>query len=182
MGKIMPLKQNFQLLAQYNQWMNTKIYDVISSISSDEISKDRGAFFGSILGTLNHILVGDLAWLNRFKRHPATFVSLEHIEELPIPSAINQILYSDFVELRKARKKVDDVFVALCEEVDDNSLETALPYKNMRGEKMNKRFSSVLQHVFNHQTHHRGQLTTLLSQMGIDFGVTDLITLIENEC
>lgn len=118
MGKIMPLKQNFRLLAQYNQWMNTKLYDVISSLSGDEIAKERGAFFGSILGTLNHIMVGDLAWLNRFRRHPRALVSLKDIEELPIPSAINQILYSDFVELRKSRQKIDDVFIALCNELD----------------------------------------------------------------
>lgn len=177
----MSLKQNFRLLAQYNQWMNSKIYELAAAIDSDELAKDRGAFFGSILGTLNHIMVADLAWLNRFKRHPVNLASLEGIQHLPLPSALNQLLFADFSALHQARKKVDEVFVALCDELNDTVLEAPLPYKNMKGDKMNKRFASVLQHVFNHQTHHRGQLTTLLSQMGIDFGVTDLLMLIENE-
>lgn len=177
----MPIKENFQLYAKYNQWMNSKIYPLVLPLSSDDLKKDRGAFFGSILGTLNHLLVADLAWLNRIASFPEKIEALVHMGEYPRPTALNQILFGDIHELYEIRKQIDDVFVALCAELDERHLEGSLTYKNMKGETMSKKLSLLLQHVFNHQTHHRGQLTTLLSQMGMDFGATDLLLLIDND-
>lgn len=66
----MSLKQHFDLLASYNQWMNSKVYEATSQLTATDLAKDRGAFFGSILGTLNHIVVGDTIWLKRFAQTP----------------------------------------------------------------------------------------------------------------
>ena len=172
---------NFTLLARYNQWMNQRIYAAAESLGEVELAQDRGAFFGSVLGTLNHILVGDTVWLNRFARHPAEFDSLAIMAELPNPDSLDQILYPDFKVLRSKRVDLDQVIVNLIEELTDQALNVTLGFNDMRGQPMQKSFTALLQHFFNHQTHHRGQVTTLLSQRGIDPGVTDLLELIPNQ-
>lgn len=177
----MPIKQNVELFAKYNQWMNSKIYALVIPLGKEDLNKDRGAFFGSILGTLNHLMVADLTWLNRIAQYPDHFDALLAIKEFPKPNALDQILYEDIHELHEARIRIDAIFIALCAEIEESQLEASLTYKNMKGDGMKKKLSFLLQHIFNHQTHHRGQLTTLLSQMDMDVGPTDLVLLIDND-
>jgi uncharacterized damage-inducible protein DinB len=177
----MSLQHNFNLLARYNQWMNNKLYQLASTLNADELVQNRGAFFGSVAGILNHLLVADLIWLNRFKQLTIQPKVLQSFDNFPSPTALDQLLFPDFKQMWNARQQVDTIFLTLCVELDQQQLQQVLVYKNMKGDSMRKPFSSVLQHVFNHQTHHRGQLTTLFSQMGLDVGVTDLLMLIDNE-
>lgn len=174
----MTLKQNFELLARYNQWMNAKLYDAASRLDNDALHSDVGAFFGSVMGTLNHLLVGDTIWLKRFTEHPATFRSLDRIRPMPHPYTLTQPLHTQLQELRDARDAMDEVIIDLSLEATDTAYDQPLTYTNMAGQTATKRFGQLMQHVFNHQTHHRGQITTLLSQAGIDVGVTDLSALI----
>src|SRR5690554_3984164 len=99
----MNLKNHFELLANYNQWMNAKVYDAATQLSADELAKDRGAFFGSILGTLNHILVGDTIWLKRFATHPSCKDSLRENTTLDNPTSLNQIIFGDIARLTEHR-------------------------------------------------------------------------------
>ena len=85
----MSLKSNFELMADYNQWMNKSIYKAASGLSNSELSKNRGAFFNSIIGTLNHILVGDIIWLKRFSKHPSQLKALDSVRELQSPQSLN---------------------------------------------------------------------------------------------
>jgi uncharacterized damage-inducible protein DinB len=154
----------FQRLSQYNQWMNEQLYFVCESIS-DEIRKaDRGAFFGSIHGTLNHILLADKLWLGRFQHQPFEVRSLD------------QELYADFAELRQSRIDTDQQIEAWVNSLTDEQL--AAPFKFISIAKT-REFVFPLWHVavhfFNHQTHHRGQVTTLLTQCGKNPGVTDFL-------
>ena len=171
----MSLMLNFQLMADYNQWMNDKIYETVASLTAEDLSEDRGAFFGSILGTLNHILVGDTIWLKRFAQHPSQFSSLKNLGSVPNPEALSEILFSDISELRGAREKMDEIIVNFVHEVSDSDYEYQLPYRNTEGKSSQRKFGFLVHHFFNHQTHHRGQLTVLLSQMGLDVGSTDLL-------
>src|SRR5690554_5695870 len=82
----MSLKDHFELLSNYNQWMNSKVYEAAAHLSATDLAKDRGAFFGSILGTLNHIVVGDTVWLKRFAIHPSCLNSLREVADLSIGS------------------------------------------------------------------------------------------------
>jgi len=177
----MSLQYNFSLLARYNQWMNNNLYQLASTLNADELLQNRGAFFGSVAGILNHLLVADLIWLNRFKQLAIQPKALQPLSDLPLPTALDQLLFQDFKQLHQVRKQIDVLFLAFIAELDDQHLQQVLVYSNMKGESMQKQLSSVLQHVFNHQTHHRGQLTTLFSQMGMDVGVTDLLMLIDNQ-
>jgi len=174
----MALKQNFELMAKYNQWMNTQVYSAAAALDNLQLREDRGAFFGSILSTLNHILVGDIVWLKRFSEHPKKFKSLEYLGSLPKPVALTEILHSDFNELQKTRIKMDDVIVRFAMEVSEEDYEFELSFNSMKGQPFNKNFGFLAQHFYNHQTHHRGQVTTLLNQLGIDVGVTDLVAII----
>ncbi len=177
----MSLLKHIQLMSQYNQWMNDKLYTVAAHLSDGTLSENKGAFFGSILGTLNHIVVADIVWLKRFSVHPANHSALDNIRKTPQPTSLDQILYSDFLELNTERKKLDEAIANWCNQVTDSDLSYHLSYKTMKGEPSVKVFGSIILHFFNHQTHHRGQVTTLLSQKGIDVGVTDLLVLIPNE-
>lgn len=171
----MTLKENFELMAEYNQWMNKSIYSAASQLSASDLAEDRGAFFGSIIGTLNHLLVGDTIWLKRFAEHPAKLKSLEHFHEVESPNALDSILHENFEELRQSRLKMDHLIREFSSELTDAVLLSSLSYKNTKGEPFTKNLGALVQHFFNHQTHHRGQITTLLNQVGIDVGVTDLL-------
>ena len=92
----MSLKAHFDLMASYNQWMNDKVYETAGKLSPAELAEDRGAFFRSILGTLNHLVVGDRIWLNRFAMHPPSTEVLSSISKLPHPTRLDQILFEDF--------------------------------------------------------------------------------------
>lgn len=175
------LKSNFELLARYNQWMNSSIYQSASQLGKAELDKDRGAFFGSMMGTLNHLLAGDTVWLQRFSAHEQPFQSLAHIHDLRTPTALDSILYAEFDSLWAARIHVDDLIIGFVDELTDNVLDSSLCFNNATGEPCKKNLGTLLQHLFNHQTHHRGQVTTLLTQAGVRVGVTDLVAMIPNE-
>ena len=171
----MSLKGNFELLARYNLWMNTKVYAAAAQMQKTDLNADRGAFFCSVFGTLNHILVADTLWLKRFEKHVAAFPSLRDMHSLPTPTSLAQHLYPELDELQRARAAMDTVIIELTVETTDRDYDTTLTYTNTTGQTFTKPLSTLVQHVFNHQTHHRGQVTTLLSQAGIDVGVTDLV-------
>lgn len=176
------LRDNFVLMASYNQWMNAKLYEAAGQLTASDLRADKGAFFGSVFGTLNHLCVGDRIWLRRFsKQHPANFSALHPIRELSLPAALNESLFESFSDMHAHREWLDGVIVGWVETLNEDDLQQPLSYTNTKGILFTKHFSYVLQHFFNHQTHHRGQVTTLLSQMGLDVGTTDLLTLIPNE-
>lgn len=177
----MSLKDHFAMLAAYNQWMNSKVYEAAGHLSAADLAKDRGAFFGSILGTLNHILVGDTIWLKRFATHPSCVASLREVADLPKPTTLDQIVFEDFGRLSEHRSWLDQRIIDWVAELSDGDLDVVLSYRNSKGIPANKRYSSLVLHFFNHQTHHRGQVSTLLSQAGVDIGVTDLLVQIPEE-
>ncbi|WP_143873734.1 DinB family protein [Catenovulum sediminis] len=177
----MYLKSNFELMADYNQWMNQNIYLAASNLRAGALSKNRGAFFGSIIGTLNHVLVGDIIWLKRFAEHPSELNSLNYVRTLDKPKSLDTILHHEFEALEITRSKIDLIIKDFTQELSNDVLSSNLTYSNTKGEMFNKNLGYLVQHFFNHQTHHRGQISTLLNQVGIDLGVTDLVARIPSE-
>lgn len=177
----MTLLSHIRLMAKYNQWMNQKLYEAAAKLPTEKLKEDKRAFFGSIIGTLNHIVVGDVIWLKRFSKHPANYVDLEPVCKIEYPESLEQLLFGNFDELSEQRQKLDEIIINWCDELSESDLHHNLQYKNMKGQLAVKVFSSLVLHFFNHQTHHRGQVTTLLSQEGMDVGVTDLLALIPND-
>lgn len=169
---------HLRLMAQYNAWMNAKVYDSAAKLSAQALNADRDAFFGSIIGTLNHLIVADTIWLKRFANHPAHPVALEPLRNTAMPAALNQILFPGLPALRAHREGLDATISDWVAGLIDADLEHVLHYANTKGVPAQKRFGTLLIHFFNHQTHHRGQLSTLLFQAGEDPGITDLLALI----
>jgi uncharacterized damage-inducible protein DinB len=165
-------------MAEYNHWMNIKIVEACESLDPGKISEDRGAFFGSILGTLNHLIVADTVWLNRFRSVFHTYRELEPIIDIPKPEALSSIVCSKLPDLKVHRELIDQVFLSFSKAVNDDDLLKSVSYKSFKGIASTKSCFNLLMHVFNHQTHHRGQITTLLSQFGVDIGVTDLLVIV----
>ena len=175
------LRSHVVLMAAYNEWMNVKLYEAAGKLPSQELVSDKKAFFHSISGTLNHILVADTIWLKRFAKHPSHHLALDSVRKLKTPLSLDELLFTDFGELFHQRKWLDRIIKDWAMELTGEDLSYALLYTNMKGIKAKKNFFSLIMHFFNHQTHHRGQVTTLLSQNGIDIGVTDLLALIPSE-
>jgi uncharacterized damage-inducible protein DinB len=169
------------LMASYNEWMNARLYEAVRGLPGDELVANRKAFFGSILGTLNHLVVGDTIWLKRFATHPANYPALEPIRNLPAPTCLDQLLFADIDGLSAHRKLLDQIIIEWARSIADRDLDHVLRYANTKGVVADRNYFSLVMHFFNHQTHHRGQATTLLSQAGTDVGVTDLLALIPNE-
>ncbi|UPW19015.1 DinB family protein [Agarivorans sp. TSD2052] len=169
------MKSAFELMAQYNQEMNLQVYTAAQQLSQQQLEQNRGAFFGSIFATLNHILVGDTLWLQRFAAHPRGFGCLADMSALPSPKALDAIIHTDLSRLAAAREAMDKVIVAFTQQLTEQDLQLNLTYLNSKGVAHCQLFGSLVLHFFNHQTHHRGQVSTMLSQQGIDLGVTDLL-------
>ncbi|MBC7685240.1 MAG: DinB family protein [Bdellovibrionales bacterium] len=165
-------------MAAYNQWMNEKIYAAAAKLPMGQFEAERGAFFGSLAGTLNHLLLGDTIWLQRFAAHPVRFDSLDAVRALPKPTGLAPDLTPPLERLLEQRQMLDAAITSWVGELRGEHLDQTLHYSRLNGERYAKRFGSVLAHFFNHQTHHRGQASTLLFQAGLDIGSTDLLVLI----
>ncbi|WP_368737878.1 DinB family protein [Massilia sp. CCM 8734] len=171
---------HLRLMASYNSWMNQKIVDAAATLPAHELAAERGAFFGSLLGTLNHLVAADTIWLRRFATHPARFGALDAVLALPAPGALDAVYSDDLAVLAAHRRWLDGLIEKWLAQLAEADLDHVLHYASTKGIRSQKRFGDLLLHFFNHQTHHRGQASTLLSQAGVDLGVTDLLMLIEN--
>lgn len=156
--------ERFELMAGYNTWMNERLYECASKLTDEERKADRGAFFGSIHRTLNHIMLADEIWLGRFTAKPIEAASLD------------QELHADFDALWAARRALDARIEAWVATLTEEALRGDLRYRRMSSpDEVSLPLGVAVQHFFNHQTHHRGQITTLLTQAGHDVGVTDVV-------
>jgi uncharacterized damage-inducible protein DinB len=156
--------------ARYNRWMNDKLYALAATLSDETRKRDCGAFFKSIHGTFNHILVADRVWLGRFKGAmlPPGFLGPGGIR------SIEQELYSDFEELRRERASTDEELYAWVTELTREQL--AAPFEYLRlGQKQTSPLWWLVAHVFNHQTHHRGQAHAMISSTRVAPPPLDLI-------
>jgi len=151
-------------MARYNRRMNERLYALCADIPDAERKRDAGAFFKSIHGTLNHLLLGDRVWMGRFLGKPF------------VPKSLDQELYRDFDELRAERSATDTTITEWAARLTQPVIDGELAYRSIVNPADRRMpMALAIAHFFNHQTHHRGQLTTLISQRGIDPGVTDLM-------
>jgi uncharacterized damage-inducible protein DinB len=173
------LVENYRFLARYNSWFNERLYDACGRLADDERRRDRGAFFGSIHGSLNHLMWADRMWLKRFAAQGVPFPSLtDDVLALPAGAVYGTVVCEDWTELRAQRARLDAAIEAWTRDMPADFPLRTIGYANTKGVRREHAAWQALTHFFNHQTHHRGQVTTLLSQAGIDPGATDLIALV----
>lgn len=153
----------FQTLARYNSWANDRLAAACAKLDDPTYYGDRPCFFGSIHATLNHLLVGDRAWLDRM------------VGTAPRTVKLDAILYDERNSLAMARAKEDARIIALSEQWSEKTLSQTLSYTTSAGEPTSAPMLLVLGHFFNHQTHHRGQVHDMLSHAGVEPPPLDLI-------
>ena len=147
------MKDWLHMLATYNAWVNRRLYDAVARLPDAAYRADRGAFFGSLHGTLNHLLIADLIWMHRFTG------------EGDEPKELDAILFEDFGALTRAREAVDARIVGYVESLDEARLGGSVRYRSTRTPaEIEQELTPLLLHFFNHQTHHRGQAHCLLTE------------------
>jgi uncharacterized damage-inducible protein DinB len=173
------LLDNYRFLARYNRWFNQRLYTACETLTDADRKRDRGAFFGSIHHTLTHLVLADKMWLQRFAAQDTAFADLAPaLLALPDGSDYTSNAYPDWLELKGEREALDTTMEAWLADMPPSFLQGTLRYINTKGVPRAHPTWQALTHFFNHQTHHRGQVTTLLMQAGVDVGVTDLIALV----
>ena len=158
------MKCHFAMLASYNSWANGRVYDAATALSDADYRADRGAFFKSVHGTLNHLLTADRIWMRRLT------------QEGEAPSRLDAILFDDLDPLHAARRAEDDRIIRYVEGLTEEALAGRIRYRTISNPAdVEQPLTSVLIHVFNHQTHHRGQIHALLTGLAGDAPSLDLI-------
>jgi uncharacterized damage-inducible protein DinB len=158
------MKQHFEMMAAYNKWANGRLYDAAAALPKEDLDRNMGAFFKSMLGTLNHLLATDRIWMKRFTG------------EGDAPTQLDVILYPAFATLRAAREAEDARirdWVGSLKEKELAGRFTYLTVSDMRT--VSQRLAPALAHLFNHQTHHRGQAHVILTALGRPSLQLDLI-------
>lgn len=145
------MKSRFEQLAAYNKWANARLYEAAFALLEVDYRRDVGAFFKSLNGTLNHLLVADRIWMKRLTGEG------EH------PDKLNAIIHDDRGTLALARADEDDRIIRFVASLNDAALAGTLKYATTSGKPFEQARADVLSHFFNHQTHHRGQAHTILS-------------------
>lgn len=164
------MQRHFQMLADYNRWANGRIYNACSTLSDADYRADRGAFFGSAHRTLNHLLVADRIWLRRITGTGTA------------PMELNVILYEDLADLRNARETEDQRFIQLTGSFEPDAFSRIVSYTPVTvPTPVSEPLGVMLAHVFNHQTHHRGQIHAILTSLGQPSIVLDMIAFLRNE-
>lgn len=155
-----------QTMARYNRWQNQSIYAAADRLEEAQRREERGAFFGSIHATLNHLLWADRTWMHRLAGWPA-----------PEPKNIKESLayFEDWDALKRERQAADEALIGWAEQLGPESLAGDLTwYSGASGREMTRPKWILITHLFNHQTHHRGQVHCLLTQLGAKPEATDL--------
>jgi uncharacterized damage-inducible protein DinB len=142
----------YRMFAAYNAWCNERLYDAVAQVSDADYRADRGAFFKSLHGTLNHLLVGDRIWMQRFTSQGEA------------PLTLDAILFDDFAQLRAVRRAEDKRISRYISSLKETDLAGTIRYRTVsKPTNIEQPLAPALDHFFNHQTHHRGQAHALLS-------------------
>jgi uncharacterized damage-inducible protein DinB len=150
------VKDHFALMANYNAWANTRLYRMASQLSDEQYRRDVSAYFKSLHGTLNHLLAADRIWLLRLT---GTGVA---------PTRLDAILNDDLAGLTEARRADDERLIRFVESLSGEQLEGTIEYRMFNGSQQQQKLREVLAHLFNHQTHHRGQAHAILTALGVN--------------
>ena len=157
------MKAHFERMARYNRWANRRLYGAVAQLDEAEFLAPRTGFFPSIAKTLNHLLVADRIWLGRFTGR------------LSDHRALDETPYDNLQDLTAAREAEDQRLIAFAAALTPAGLDGTLDYRNMAGEARSQPMLPVLAHVFNHQTHHRGQAHAMLSATRVAPPPLDLV-------
>ncbi|MEE9314391.1 MAG: DinB family protein [Rhizobiaceae bacterium] len=158
------MQKHFNMFAQYNGWANRKLLTAVAELSEAEYNQDCEMAFNSMNGTLNHLLLGDTIWLSRFQGTSGA------------PTSLDGLLHEKFADYLEARRAMDDKIIAYVEGLTVENLNSDFSYTPITmPEKVTLQLAPALAHIFNHQTHHRGQAHAILTRIKGEAPPLDLI-------
>jgi uncharacterized damage-inducible protein DinB len=161
----MSMKNTLQMFAAYNKWANDVVYTAAKGLTPEEFTANKGAFFGSMMGTLNHLLCADRIWLRRITKRGEA------------PAALNTILFAELGPLTEARSNEDARIINVVDGLDERALSENFTYTPITTpDPVSQKLGSALFHVFNHQTHHRGQCHMILTALGKPSVTLDMVS------
>jgi len=162
--KVNNIKSHLLLLAQYNVWATHRLNECLKCVSDEHFYQDQGLFFKSIFGTLNHLLLGEhYLWYPRFAEGISPDRKLNDIVEVDKKACLEQL------QIKSHQ------WILFLNSLDDECLNGNLNYKRINGEELSLPFIPTLMHVFNHGTHHRGQVTAAMTALGYECPELDLV-------
>ena len=170
------MKTLFQGFAGYNSSVNQSVLELVTPLKKDEVMKETKAYYPSIFATLLHILITDITWLRRYRDALKENKALNSSDLLSLGEKdLKKELESDYTRLFQYRKALDEVILRFVQDLDENRLTSTLSYRNYKGEDIQKELWKTMLHWFNHQTHHRGQISVLLDLLGVDHDFSTLV-------
>jgi uncharacterized damage-inducible protein DinB len=155
------------------------MFAILAQLPAERLAEDVGSYYKSILAILNHVYGSDCIWLSRMRPSRPGIAALQdpQLDHEPVWPTVD--LFSDFAALRSAREKLDALMESLAGELSEVDLESVLDYRNSRGERHRYVFWQALMHMFNHGTHHRGQIAEILDQFGVSNDYSNLYRMLE---
>lgn len=158
-------------MARYNAWQNNQLHDILNGLTPEQLCRDHRAFFGSIIGTASHLVWGDAIWMSRFDGGKAPVVG--------IPDSAAQ--YGDLAGWWAARESLDARIQHWAAAVETQWLQGDMTwFSGAMGREVTKPRNVCVTHMFNHQTHHRGQIHAMLTASGAAAPVSDLFYMPED--
>jgi len=170
----MSLAKNFTMLSHYNQRMNEQLLSCCIELPQTSLEQTTQSFFPTIIHYWNHLIFGDVILLSRLAANGIAQLSSNDMAAFPIPKTPQDIYFHNLADLVPVRRQLDQLIIRYCQQLTEADCEKFISYTSTEGESICKAAADVTQHIFNHQAHHRGQLTCVLSQFGVDYGCMDL--------
>jgi len=171
------MKKLFEALAAYNKSVNQSIIELLEPLKKEQVMMETSAYFPSVFETFLHNFIADLSWL---KNNKDAFSDSKALSSSKLISLEDKLLKkefeSDYTQLFLYRREMDDVISQFINELDEDQLNLVFLYKNANGHDVGKELWKTLLHWFNHQTHHRGQVSVLLDLLGMDHDYSGLVS------
>lgn len=170
-------KKIMNMMALYNKNANLNLIEILKNVKEEDIKKDTGAYFKSIYGIFVHIIQCDMYFFNMYRKYSnkKTILNEELLTYLNDDFTFNKDIEKDFQTLIDIRTKLDDVIIAIINSIDDFNITGKVMLPDLEVKK--SRYHLIM-HELNHNTHHRGEISVLLDQMGYKNDYSNLLTIV----
>jgi len=159
--------------------MNVQLLECCKGLTEEKLKEDTKTFFPSIINYWNHIMFGDLIMMNRLAINEIGNLSVTDLDQFPNPVSTKDTYFDNLSALESVRSRIDNLIFEWCSTLTNKDCEQILTYRTTEGQDISRKASDIIQHMFNHETHHRGQLTCILSLNDVDYGCTDLPMIVQ---
>ncbi len=171
------MKTALKAFAKYNESVNRSILELVEPLSKEQIMMQTKAYYPSIFETLLHNFIADLNWQKRYRSAVKQNKALSTTSLLSRDEkTLKKELESDYTKFFRYRRQMDDAIIQFANDLDETKFDSVIKYKNYKGEDVEKEIWKTLLHWFNHQTHHRGQVSVLLDLVGVDHDFSSMVT------